>query len=374
MPATFAFAVFGTFALVAIVFFLYDWLVQRRNKELAATAARSDKVIASLFPSEMKDMVLAQQTVAGKSGHFKQEEVARKGTRMAKEYAQTTIFFGDLSGFTAWSAKRTPDEVFELLETCYKSFDTIAKRRCVFKVETIGDCYGALMDELCQDMAILQALTFTSLPSILVAATGLPDPQKDHALRMTRFANDCMQRMNILTAELSETLGPDTAHLKLRVGLHSGKITGGVLKGDKSRFQLFGDTMNTASRMESNGVPGRIHLSGDTAKELAKAGKGDWLVPREDKIVAKGKGELSTFFALVPDSSAAMTRSSVHSGDSESLPVLSDHFANEDVSSLGGDYAAVCGVSSSREEWERNVSREALVIPTYIYINIFYFE
>lgn len=88
------------------------------------------------------------------------------------------------------------------------------------------------------------------LYSTLVAATGLPEPQKDHAVRMSRFANACMQSMGVMTSEMSETLGPDTANLKLRVGLHSGKITGGVLKGDKCRFQLFGDTMNTARYVE----------------------------------------------------------------------------------------------------------------------------
>merc|ERR1712157_557834 len=104
-----------------------------------------------------------------------------------------------------------------------------------------------------------------------------------------------MTRFHIVTAEVSDSLGEDTMELEMRVGLHSGPVTAGVLRGDKGRFQLFGDSVNTASRMESNGVKGRIHVSQTTADELEKSGKGTWLTPREDKIVAKGKGEMQTF-------------------------------------------------------------------------------
>ena len=185
-------------------------------------------------------------------------------------FPETTIMFADLAGFTAWSSTREPSQVFALLEGIYREFDLIAKRRRVFKVEVVGDCY--------------------------VAVCGLPDPRQDHAVVMAKFATDCLKKMDEVTKKLEIELGPDTTELKLRVGLHSGAVVAGVLRGDKSRFQLFGDTMNTASRMESNGIPGRIHISQDTADLLTTAGKEKWLTQREDKITAKGKGELTTYF------------------------------------------------------------------------------
>ena len=134
-----------------------------------------------------------------------------------------------------------------------------------------------------------------------VAVCGLPDPRKNHAVVMARFAAECLQVMGQLTKSLESELGPDTANLAFRVGLHSGSVVAGVLRGDKARFQLFGDTMNTASRMESTGVPNRIQISQDTADLLTAAGRSAWLVPREDKVQAKGKMTLM-------NNSSAITR------------------------------------------------------------------
>jgi hypothetical protein len=103
---------------------------------------------------------------------------------------------------------------------------------------------------------------------------------------------------------LEATLGPGTGDLALRVGLHSGPTTAGVLRGEKSRFQLFGDTMNTASRMESNGLKNMVQVSEATANILTARGKAHWLVPREEKIEAKGKGTMQVSNILMPVSEA----------------------------------------------------------------------
>ena len=116
------------------------------------------------------------------------------------------------------SSEREPCQVFRLLETVYREFDLEARKLGVFKVETIGDCY--------------------------VAVTGLPDPRDDHAIVMAKYAVRCLLKFNVMTKRLEATLGPGTASLGIRFGLHSGPVTAGVLRGEKSRFQLFGDTIN----------------------------------------------------------------------------------------------------------------------------------
>lgn len=103
------------------------------------------------------------------------------------------------------------------------------------------------------------------------------------------------------TNDLAKCFGEDTKDLTMRIGLHSGPTTAGVLRGERSRFQLFGDTVNTASRMESTGVKGRIHVSQSTADELIGKGRGHWLSPREEKLSVKGKGAMQTYFVVVSD-------------------------------------------------------------------------
>jgi hypothetical protein len=178
----------------------------------------------------------------------------------------------------------------------------MAKKRHIFKVETVGDCY--------------------------VAVSGLPYARQDHAVAMARFARDCLNKMHSLSQLLEVSLGPDTAELTLRVGLHSGAVTAGVLRGDRSRFQLFGDTMNTASRMESTGIKGKVQVSKETAELLIAAGKKDWLLPREDIVVAKGKGEMRTFWLEIGRSQASTSNSSESDGCLSPQPqqVLKDVF------------------------------------------------
>lgn len=119
--------------------------------------------------------------------------------------------------------------------------------------------------------------------------------------------------MNEVVKKLEVTLGPDTGDLTMRFGLHTGPVTAGVLRGDKSRFQLFGDSVNTAARIENTGERDRIHLSQETADILVSSGKSHWVVEREDKVVVRGKGEMQTYWLDIKVSSG----DSIESGDTD---------------------------------------------------------
>ncbi|CAB9502749.1 Receptor-type guanylate cyclase gcy [Seminavis robusta] len=323
-PIIYTLVVGVIFVLTAIVFGLFDTCVEKRQRKVMSRAVESGAIVRSLFPEAVQSRMFqdeptstadtkteqtswkvnanqghgleAVSALETKSGHLKQ------GGQIADEYMNCTVIFSDLAGFTAWSSTRSPCEVFELLETIYNAMDGIALKRRVFKVETIGDCW--------------------------LGVCGLPNPNPKHAVATARFAHDCMKKVQELVMSLSDRLGSDTGLLQLRTGLHSGSVTAGVLRGQKSRFQLFGDTVNTASRIETTGKPGRIHASKTTADILMKHGKESWLQRRENKITAKGKGEMQTYWIdMANDNQTCVTGSSLDT--SSVLMALDNNFLDE---------------------------------------------
>lgn len=305
----------AVFVFTISVFVVYDCIVDSYQKRMVESAEKTHAIVRALFPQNVRDRLLRfneQKSQVGSSHHnsiakdnwttasgssrvhqspkFRLKNMLNQPTPsmagsqdgdddsngllqdepLADLYPEATILFSDIAGFTAWSSEREPAQVFTLLETLYGAMDKIAKRLGVFKVETIGDCY--------------------------VAATGLPNAKKDHAEVMVRFARATMLKNRQLLVSLEAQLGPGTAELGMRTGIHSGAVTAGILRGEKSRFQLFGDTMNTASRIESTGQKHKIQLSEDVFKYLEAAGKAHWVIPREGGVKAKGKGELQTYW------------------------------------------------------------------------------
>jgi class 3 adenylate cyclase len=287
-------ALFFVFATSSCL--VYDWHVQRRQEKVLATVGRTNKIVDSLFPENVRNQLMSQENAlkpkqkkgnnslevgsVGLKSYLAEREgngiVAYESKPIADFFLATTVMFADISGFTAWSSIRQPSQVFQLLEVIFKSFDDIARKRNIFKVETVGDCY--------------------------VAVAGLPEPRQDHAVAMAQFARECMFKMRELVQKLERTLGPDTGELSLRCGLHSGPVTGGVLRGERARFQLFGDTMNTTARIETTGKRDKIHMSQETADLLKEGNKEHWVETREDIIVAKGKGALQTYWLILDPS------------------------------------------------------------------------
>jgi hypothetical protein len=196
-PRIFTTGVVFIFSLVAVCFIMYDCFVERRQVRDVRSAAKSNAIISSLFPAHVRATLLEGADESFEGGKTAMSTAAAGGlagplTRNPKAmgflskpiadlFPNCTVMFADIVGFTAWSSVREPVQVFILLESVYHAFDTIANQRRVFKVETIGDCY--------------------------VAVTGLPEPRKNHAIAMARFANACMIKMKKTVGKLEVTLG-----------------------------------------------------------------------------------------------------------------------------------------------------------------------
>eukprot|EP00934_Nitzschia_sp_Nitz4_P001129 Nitzschia sp. Nitz4//scaffold132_size63325//9375//11592//NITZ4_006288-RA/size63325-snap-gene-0.49-mRNA-1//1//CDS//3329535308//1129//frame0 len=315
------------FIFTISVFFVYDMFVERRQTKVLSTAERSNAIVSSLFPQAVA-LRLMEDAAGGQGGggeaeHHRhrmlEDEKWRRGLNsedlnggskpIAELFPSASVMFADIVGFTAWSSEREPSQVFELLEQIYSSFDHIAKRKKIFKVETIGDCY--------------------------MAAAGLPERRDDHAIAMASFARDCLRKLLHVVRKLESSLGPSTGELGMRVGIHSGPVTAGVLRGEKARFQLFGDTVNTAARMESTGAPNKIQVSAETAALIEESGNDQiWVVAREQQIDAKGKGKMKTFWLAYANMGGAQSRLSESMESSNRMDTSSEMSVDEDVETM----------------------------------------
>jgi hypothetical protein len=251
------------FVFCVLLFWVYNLQVEKRQRKVVNHAVQARTIIDSMFPSLFRERLFCHDhphdsdagfflraappkvcltTMLNGGNNLVDNSSTTNTSPFGPTHAQdepiavifhnTTVIVINIAGFTAWSSEREPPQVFKLLETLYCTFDSVAKHLSVFKVETTGERY--------------------------IAVTGLPESSKDHAVVCARFAWEILHQMDHLTKSLEVNLGPGTSNLSLRIGLHSGSVTAGVLRGargEKTQFQLFGDTMNRAARMESTCLP-----------------------------------------------------------------------------------------------------------------------
>jgi len=178
---------------------------------------------------------------------------------LADGFAEVTILFADIVGFTQLSARIEPDELVALLNRVFSEFDALAEKHDLEKIKTIGDCY--------------------------MVAGGLPEPHADHAAAVAEMALD----MRDAIAGLEP---PGGGRLDIRVGLNTGPVVAGVIGRKKFIYDLWGDAVNTASRMESHGKPSAIHVTESTHAALADR----YLFEDRGTIEVKGKGPMHTYF------------------------------------------------------------------------------
>ncbi|MBI3500434.1 MAG: tetratricopeptide repeat protein [Bacteroidetes bacterium] len=202
-------------------------------------------------------------------------ELKANGKATAKHYESVTVMFTDFKGFTTIAEKLSAEELVSELDFLFKKFDEIISKYNIEKIKTIGDAY--------------------------MCASGLPTPNSNHAENIVRAALEIQKFMeesaisNRQSANEKQKLR--TADWNLRIGIHSGPVTAGVVGDKKFAYDIWGDTVNTASRMESSGEAGRINISGATYQILQGFENLEGLEFKfRGKIPAKNKGEIDMYF------------------------------------------------------------------------------
>ncbi|MCB9168988.1 MAG: adenylate/guanylate cyclase domain-containing protein [Flavobacteriales bacterium] len=209
--------------------------------------ARSDQLLLNILPAEVA------------------EELKESGAAKARYFEQSTILFSDFNGFTMISQQLSPDRLVDELNTCFKAFDNIITARGIEKIKTIGDAY--------------------------MCAGGLPDP---YAASPADVVHAALEMQAFMKARKSERDAQGLPAFEMRVGIHTGPVVAGIVGVKKFQYDIWGDTVNTASRMESSGQPGHVNIS-EATYELVKNESGLTFTPR-GKVQAKGKGEMEMFF------------------------------------------------------------------------------
>jgi adenylate cyclase len=213
---------------------------QKTAHQLATEQQKSEKLLLNILP----------QPIA--------QKLKQKPQAIADGFAEVTVLFADIVGFTQLSTTMPPQKLVSLLNTIFSAFDQLAEKHGLEKIKTIGDAY--------------------------MAVGGLPTPRADHASAVVDFALDMQQAIEAFNAEMGEAF-------QMRIGINSGPVVAGVIGIKKFIYDLWGDTVNTASRMESHGTPGSIQVSESTFQLI----QDQFQVESLGKISIKGKGEMMTY-------------------------------------------------------------------------------
>jgi class 3 adenylate cyclase len=221
---------------------------------LLGEAVRSRRALA--LEEEKSERLLLNMVPVSIAARLKQTQGV-----IADAFAEVTVLFADLVDFTPRSQQIAPEQVVQFLNELFSVFDQLAQRHGLEKIKTIGDAY--------------------------MVAGGLPDPRPDHA----EAAADMALAMR---EEVARRRDPSGRPLQVRIGIDTGPVVAGVIGTSKFSYDLWGDTVNTASRMESHGVPGCIQVTARTYERL----RDGYRFERRGTIPVKGKGEIVTYFLV----------------------------------------------------------------------------
>lgn len=215
-------------------------------QQLKEEQEKSERLLLNVLPKAIADQL--------KQGH----------QTIASNFSEVTVLFADIVNFTALASQLAPAELVKLLNQIFSCFDELVERHELEKIKTIGDAY--------------------------MVVGGLPMPRPDHAEAIAEMALDMQKAITQLNIESLQLPVP----LTLRIGIHTGPVGAGVIGTKKFAYDLWGDTVNVASRMESLGLPGRIQVTPTTYERLQRK----YILQERGVIEVKGKGEMVTYLLV----------------------------------------------------------------------------
>jgi len=229
----------------SILYFVMRYFQSQTEQAMIALVGeqgKTDKLLLNILPKSIAD------------------RLKQSGDRIADRHESVTIMFADMVGFTALSSGMAADDLVDMLSQVFSRFDALTEKHGVEKIKTIGDAY--------------------------MVVCGAPEPKNDHAKAVAELALDMMQTI----AEVSS----QGAKLMMRIGINSGPVVAGVIGSTKFTYDLWGDTVNMASRMEHHGEANRIHVSENTYNLL----RDEYNFEMRDRIEVKGKGMVQSYFLV----------------------------------------------------------------------------
>jgi len=210
---------------------------------LEVERAKSETLLRNTLPDPIVDRLLACDGM------------------IADDHVEVTVLFADIADFTPWAAGKPARQVLEFLNRVFSRFDQLVEARGLEKIKTVGDCY--------------------------MVVSGAPEARADHVQAAARLALEMRAEAGRMSAEMD-------APIRFRIGIHTGPLAAGVIGEKRFLYDVWGDTVNTASRLESQGVPGGIQVSAEVAERLGS----EFVLEPRGTVELKGKGEVRTYLLL----------------------------------------------------------------------------
>ncbi len=233
----------SAFAILAMMSYVYSEAARTAEAKLELERQKSERLLLNILPFSIAERLKDNDEI------------------IADHYDSATVMFSDIVGFTALSERLTPTELVDRLNRLFSAFDDLAEKHGLEKIKTIGDAY--------------------------MVAGGLPELQDSHAQDVSSMALDMLEAVEDYNLKMKEPVS-------LRIGIHTGPTVAGVIGIKKFVYDVWGDTVNTASRMESTSLPGRIQLSEQAAALL----EDDFRIEARGTVEVKGKGSMKTYWLL----------------------------------------------------------------------------